>query len=173
MGAFADSIVAASKRSRGMAERLLKDVRADQFARRPVVGGVTIETNHASFVYGHLALYPAKVAMIIGKDGAPLAAPQGFEELYKNGAPCLDDPSGTIYPPMESVVSAFFKAYDGIFPLVAATPDEAFARENPEPRYREFLPTVGQAAVFLLNNHLMFHLGQISAWRRCHGLPAA
>ncbi|MCG3122115.1 MAG: hypothetical protein GIKADHBN_00492 [Phycisphaerales bacterium] len=173
MGAFAESVVAAGKRSRGLAERLLKDVRPDQFARKPHVGGVIIDTNHPSFVFGHLALYPAKIAQIIGADPAPVAAPAAFEGLFKNGAPCHDDPSGTIYPGMEAVVSAFFRSYDGVFPLVAALSDAEFAKENPDPRYREFLPTVGQAAVFLLNNHTMMHLGQISAWRRCMGLGPA
>lgn len=173
MGAFADSIVAACTRSRGFAQRVLKDVKPEQFARKPVVGGVTIDTNHPSFVFGHLALYPLKVAMIIGKDSAALAAPPAFTELYKNGAPCLDDPKGGIYPAMETVVTAFFKAYDGVLPMVASVPDELFARETPDAHYREFLPTIGQAAVFLLNNHMMMHLGQISAWRRCMGLGPA
>ena len=34
-------------------------------------------------------------------------------------------------------------------------------------------PLLGGRVLFMCNNHLMMHLGQISAWRRCMGLPAA
>ncbi len=173
MGTFADSIVAASRRARTYAERVLKDIRPDQFARKPTPGGVTVDCNHPAFVYGHLSLYPARIAGILGKDAAAVAVPAGYEELFKNGTPCHDDPNGTIYPPMAEIVQNFFRAYDGILAIAATIPDEAFGRENPDARYREYFPTVGQAAVFLLNNHNMMHLGQVSTWRRCMGLGAA
>ena len=34
-------------------------------------------------------------------------------------------------------------------------------------------PTVGAAINFYLTGHVMMHAGQISAWRRCMGMPAA
>ncbi|MCC6425264.1 MAG: DinB family protein [Phycisphaerales bacterium] len=173
MGAFADSITHAAKRSRTYAERLLKDVRPDQFARKPIVAGVPIDTNHPAFVYGHLALYPAKIAQMIGKDIPGIASPPGHEDLFKNGAPCQDDPLGTIYPGMDTLTRHYFNAYDTVIAAVSTLPDDIFARETPDPRYREFMPLVGSITLFLLNNHVMVHLGQISAWRRCMGLGAA
>jgi hypothetical protein len=173
MGAFADAVLAASKRSRLYADRLLGGVTREQFARKPVVGGVTIDTNHPAFVYGHLAIYPFKVAMILGRDPAPLATPPSYDDLFKNGAPCLDDPSGTIYPAMDEVVKAYARTHDVIFDMIAGIPDKDFEGVNQEPRYREYFPTAGQGVIFLLNNHVAMHLGQISAWRRCVGLPPA
>jgi hypothetical protein len=40
----------------------------------------------------------------------------------------------------------------------------------PDESRRERFPTVGAATNFLLNDHLMFHAGQVSAWRRAVGL---
>jgi hypothetical protein len=34
-------------------------------------------------------------------------------------------------------------------------------------------PCIGAAFNFLLSGHVMVHMGQVSAWRRCMGLPAA
>lgn len=173
MGAFADSIVAAAKRSRMYADRLLKGVSPEQFARKPVVGGVVIDCNHPAFVFGHLATYPAKVAVMVGRQAPGTEAPPHFEELFKNGAPCHDDAAGRLYPSMGAIVSAYNGTHDAVFQLVAGLSDELLAGENQEPRYREFLPTAGQGALFLLNNHVAMHLGQISTWRRCMGLPPA
>ena len=51
---------------------------------------------------------------------------------------------------------------------------DVFARENPvEGRFREILPTVGGVVLFMLNNHVMMHAGQVSHWRRAMGLGPA
>ncbi len=34
-------------------------------------------------------------------------------------------------------------------------------------------PTLGALANFLMNNHVMMHIGQVSTWRRAMGLPSA
>ncbi|MEY4102879.1 MAG: hypothetical protein RL461_81, partial [Planctomycetota bacterium] len=39
--------------------------------------------------------------------------------------------------------------------------------------FKERFPVLGQAVLFLCNNHQMMHLGQISAWRRVMGLGSA
>ena len=57
---------------------------------------------------------------------------------------------------------------------VRATSTETFAADNPmEGRMKEMFPTVGVAVNFLVNNHVMMHLGQISTWRRLMGLGSA
>lgn len=172
MGVFGESIVKAARRTRGYAERLVKDVPAEKFARLAVLGGTTIQTNHPAFVLGHLSLYPARLAGIAGVSAEGLVTPTTWEALFKNGAPCLDDPKGTVYPAMQELVGTFFRVYDGVFDRIERLDDAAFARVNPDERYREFFPMVGMACAFLLNNHVAMHLGQVSAWRRCVGLGA-
>ncbi len=172
MGVFGESIVKAARRTRSYAERLVKDVAVEKFARLPALGGTTIQTNHPAFVLGHLSLYPARLAGIAGVSAEGLATPTAWEALFKNGAPCLDDLKGTIYPGMQELVSTFFRVHDAVFDRIERLDDSAFARENPDERYREFFPKVGMACAFLLNNHVAMHLGQVNAWRRCMGLGA-
>jgi len=173
MGVFAESLAWAAARTRAYAERLLKGIEAGSFARRARVGGVTVESNHPAFVFGHLSLYPARVMRICGLDARGVEPPAGFEELFRNGVPCVDDPEGRVYPAMERITRAYFDGTDGVLRAIGGLEDAAFARVNPDERYRELFPTVGQAAVFLLNNHAAMHLGQVSVWRRCMGLGPA
>jgi uncharacterized damage-inducible protein DinB len=39
--------------------------------------------------------------------------------------------------------------------------------------YAKIFPVTGPTLIFMLNNHTMMHLGQVSTWRRCMGLPPA
>jgi hypothetical protein len=44
------------------------------------------------------------------------------------------------------------------------------ATEFPNPEYRAFFPTIGDAAFYLMAFHEGWHLGQLSTWRRAIGL---
>lgn len=173
MGQYAQLITAAGKIARGFSERLLVGVTAEQFARKPSVNGKAIETNHPAWVFGHLATYPTKVAAMVGLDGTKLAPPAGFEELFKDGTPCKDDPSGSIYPAMGAITAAFFTAHDGLFELLAGIDDSKLIQPTPDEKARARFPLIGGRVNFMCNNHIMMHMGQISAWRRCMGLPPA
>ncbi|MBX3391520.1 MAG: DinB family protein [Phycisphaeraceae bacterium] len=198
MGALADSIVESAKIGRRYADRLLKDVRPEQFARRPIVGGREVETNHAAFVYGHLAVTNAWMATLMrvdeaglsvvsggsgvsgvsgvsggGGGGAVVSVPAGYEALFKDGVECRDDPEGSIYPPMKEITDVFFTTFDRLIGMVASAPDESLAVPTPDSKARAFVSTVGTAGVFMLNSHIMMHMGQVSVWRRCMGLGRA
>jgi len=174
MGYVADIINAPARITRSYAEMMLKDVKAEQFARLPSAGGKIIQTNHPAFVFGHLSIYPARICAMLGQQGAAVPNPPKFEELFGNGKPCLDDPKGTIYPPMDIITKHFFSAFDAALAVVGKTPDTDFNKPNPaEGRFKEMCPTVGAAASFLMSTHAMSHLGQVSAWRRIMGLGSA
>lgn len=154
------------------AERLLKDVTADQFARYATVGGVTVEANHPAFVYGHLCLYGPRILMQLGIDG-PIV-PAGFEPLFSKEAKCVDDPNGTIYPAMDKITAAFFDGYRAAVSSLRSLPDSALQVANPlEGPMAVKFPTLGSLQNFYAGGHLMMHLGQISTWRRMMGLGPA
>jgi hypothetical protein len=174
MGQVADVIVAPARIARNYAELMLKDVRADQFARLPSAGGKPVQTNHPAFVFGHLSIYPPRVAAMLGQQGMAVPNPPRFDELFVNGKPCLDDPNGTIYPPMDVITKHFFAGFDAAMGAVAKASDLDFTKPNPaEGRFKEMFPTVGGAINFMMSSHAMSHLGQVSAWRRFMGLGSA
>lgn len=165
MGKIASVIIPAARVCLGYADALLKDMKPSEFAAMPK----GVNSNHPAFCFGHLAIYPDRLLEMVGQ-GAKAQPDEHFVELFAAGKPCLDDPQGTIYPPMEAIVARFRQRYDLALAAVAETPDEVFERINPNEKMRERMPTIGVTASFLLGAHLMIHLGQVSVWRRCMGL---
>lgn len=164
------TLAASGKMGRMYAERLLKDMTPANFARKPVFAGHTIDCNHPAFVYGHLSIYPQRVLTLLGEDPAPAAVPASYNDLFKNGAECKDDPAGSIYPPMKELTEAFFRTMDAA--LAAMNRADPALADKPLPE-GSFFPLVGPAISFYTNSHVQMHLGQISTWRRCVGLGAA
>ncbi len=174
MGTTGKSIAGAANFSVMFGETLLKDVKREQFARKPVVNGKTIDCNHPAWVYGHIAIYMIKVCDLTGIPQGPTVVPAGWEELFKNGTACEDDATGTKYPEMEQVTSFCMHAYKHVISKLPEVDDSVFAKANPMGgRMSELAPTVGAAVNFLMTGHPMSHLGQVSTWRRCQGLGSA
>lgn len=158
----------------GYAERLLKDVPPEQFARFAKVGDVVVESNHPAFILGHLSLYGPKIVEQLGHDSAAVDVPDSFDELFNFTATCQDDPEGTIYPSMEVITKAFFDGYNAALEKLEEADDSIFQEPNPnEGRTRELFPTKGAMHMFYVGGHINMHLGQMSAWRRMQGLGAA
>jgi hypothetical protein len=173
MGQMADMVLGGGKLAMGYAESLLKGVQASQFARLAAPAGVVVKSNHPAWVYGHLAVYPGRCLELLGQPNT-LNIPKHFDELFKNGTPCLDDPAGTIYPSMAEITKVYFDGYRAVLAALERASDEAMLRPNPgEGRMKEMFPTCGAAVNFLICGHHLIHFGQISAWRRMVGLPSA
>lgn len=154
----------------GLSQKMLDGVPNDRFARLATPGGVTVHSNHPAFIYGHLSLYPHRIAEMLGLDVPETSYSDAYLDLFKGGAECLDDAEGSIYPSRDEIIGLFTTAHEAIAAKVAELPDEAFDVETPNERYRQVFPTTGIVTNFLLTSHLMLHIGQMSAWRRCEGL---
>jgi hypothetical protein len=173
MESFAQQLVRCSGPSLWLAQQMLKDVRPQDFASKPSVNGKTIDTNHPAFVYGHLSLYPAKLLQMLGQDTAHVAVPPAYDELFASGKPCQHDPEGKIYPPMNEITGHFTRSYTALVEQLKTLPDTAFSAPNTHPRLKDMFPDMSGMSMFMLTSHIMLHLGQISAWRRFHGLGSA
>ncbi|MDX2116319.1 MAG: DinB family protein [Planctomycetota bacterium] len=161
-------LVPLNRFSLGYAQALLKDIKPADFARQPK----GIDTNHPAFVFGHLAIYPDRLLEMLGR--ADLARPDAhYVDLFAAGKPCTDDPQGKIYPEMEQIVARFNTRYEALNPVLAEIPNEVFEGVNPNEKHRDRFPTLGMFTAFLVGSHIMMHMGQVSAWRRCMGLPSA
>lgn len=165
MSHTASTIVPAAKVSVGYAQALMEGVSSDRFARKPE----GVDTNHPAFCFGHLAIYPDWILGVIGRED--LAKPRdGFDELFKHGAECKDDPDGSIYPAMDEIMGYFTERHETLFGALEEISDDVFAQVNPNENMRDMCPTIGSLVNFMLTSHAMMHCGQISAWRRMFGL---
>jgi hypothetical protein len=173
MGQVAEAIVKCHVRMRMLSEKMLNGVTPAQFSRLAAPGGVVIQSNHAGWVYGHLAIYPARMLTLLGGDANAAAVPAAFTDLFKDGTPCLDDANGTIYPAMEEVTKGFFRGHEAFASHVMTLSNDVLLREHPDEARRVNFPTVAAHVNFMLNDHIALHLGQVSAWRRMLGLGSA
>ena len=158
---------------RGYAERLLKDVTPQVFARIPVVNGQTVNINHPAFVFGHLSLYPIQLAEMVGMSTQGMLMPETYSDLFKIGAECRDDVAGDIYPSMEELTRMYFASYDALLSRVSEISPVRLDMPLESPARREKFGTVGAFMTYLLLAHPQVHLGQVSGWRRCMGLGPA
>lgn len=173
MSLTARSIVDASSRVMSYSESLLKGVTPAMAAQFASPGGTPIVSNHATFVFGHLCLYPAKFLENAGRDFKALLMPQRYTDVFNAGVECKDDPTGTIYPPLEEVVANFKRVHQEAFKALSEMTEADLAKPPATERSRNFMPTLGALTTFYFLGHTMVHLGQVSAWRRMMGLGAA
>lgn len=174
MGITGKSIAGAANFSVSYGEALLKDIKPEQFARKPVVNGKTIDCNHPAWVYGHLAIYAARVCELTGIAPGPTAVTAGWSDLFRNGTPSTDDANGQLFPPMEQITRHYIDGYKYLISKLPEVDDAVFAKPNPGTgRFAEMAPTIGAVVAFLMSGHPMSHLGQVSTWRRCVGLGSA
>lgn len=157
----------------GYADRLLVDVKPNQFARFAQVGDQTIESNHPAFVFGHLSLYGPRVISELGRDDLAVSIPANFEAVFSKDAKCVDDQDGSIYPAMDTVVEFFKSGYRNTVVALREVDDGTLQQPNPNERMAGKFPTIGSGHAFYVGGHMMMHLGQLSAWRRMVGLGAA
>ncbi|MBL0927680.1 MAG: DinB family protein [Phycisphaerales bacterium] len=170
MGTLAETILPAARRCLEYADTLAKDIKPGDFGRKPR----GIDTNSPAFIFGHLGLYPERMLKFIGRED--LARPdQRLEDLFAAGKPCLDDPEGKAYPPMNDLLRRFRERHEVLLAELAKLDDAALLKPNPSPneRMRQLFPTIAAMVAFMLGGHIMMHLGQLSAWRRCMGMPSA
>lgn len=171
MGLTAETITGAAGIGVALTEMLLKDVTPEMFARQPVKDGELIQTNHPAFILGHLCLYPAKIRELAGQDAGDCAMPAAFGDLFSAGVECRDDTEGSIYPAMDDIVPRFQAGHVKAFEFVGSLSEDDLAAPHHGPdKYKQMFPTLGVMTNFMLTSHVMMHLGQFSAWRRCMGL---
>lgn len=169
----ASNISACATRVMALAEGLLNGVTPDRAARFCNGADGPVNANHPVFVYGHLSLYNAMLIEMLGKDASGAQVPDTYSGLFKHGVECVDDPEGSVYPSLEEVVNHFNRGTQAAIEVVNACSEDELNAETPDEGFRSLAPTVGGIANFLLNDHAMFHLGQVSTWRRVEGLGSA
>lgn len=168
-----DFFIQGARRLHGRAEKLTAGIESDFAARKPLGrDGVVIDCNHATFIFGHLSLYPARMLERAGLDGSAVKAPEGWEALFSAGVECRDDRDGNIYPAFSESKERFFRGSEYAFEKLASVSQDQLLVPPAEERLRASFPNLGCMLNFLLVAHVSMHLGQLSTWRRCFGLKS-
>lgn len=176
MPEVANLILTGARTIRMLTEKGLSGVSSEIAARKPTFkdGGssTVVDCCHAVFHLGHLAVYPAMLVERLGFDASSIKVSEEWKTQFQQGAICHDDPRNEIYPSLAVVSEKFFKVMDFTFEKVALVPDKEFFQPITDENLKGMFPTVGAMANFLLNDHVAYHAGQMSTWRRCMGLPS-
>ncbi len=139
---------------------LVADIPDDQMCDQPA--GVV---NHPAWSMGHLCSAAQFGVMLTGGE---LSLPDGWPEQFGRVSTPTSD--GTDYPTKSELLAEFERCHEQLTAAVAAADETTLAQQTPDPDFREIVPTVSDALVFLLVNHTALHLGQIITWRRAKGL---
>ncbi len=166
---IADQLRPGFTRTLGLMEIITNGIAPERFARCPEDHA---DMNHPAFILGHLSIYPDMLLEMFG--ASDQAAPRdGYQDLFSPAARCQDDPDGSIYPAMADLIAYNAQRHETLRAVLETVTDEQMTAEMPVERMRTLFPTVGAGCAFLTGAHLMFHLGQLSAWRRVEGLGPA
>ncbi len=131
-----------------------------------------VNTNHPTFVYGHLAIYPDRIFKMLGREDLAKTDAR-YEELFAPTVSCEHDGDCAKYPPLSEVFARYAERTDALIEFLKTVDDAALSKPNPNDAMRDRFPTIGAMAAFMLQGHTMMHLGQISAWRRVMGMGEA
>lgn len=145
------------------AKRLVGDLSDTQMIAQPVDGPVM---NHAAWVLAHLNAYaPILTAMI---ERRPFEDPADHP-FGKNSKPLMDL---AVYGSKAEQVEAYVREHERTLSALEACDGSVMDDDVPLDRWRAVVPRVGGFLVRMMVWHETVHLGQLSAWRRAHGLPA-
>ena len=144
-------------------DMLVNDVDEAKWADR---FGTTI--NHPAFILGHTAYYAGVCMQMLGGE---IAIADEEEALYAHGRECVDDAS--LYPAKADSIAAFNQRLSTVADHLESLDDAAFGASSGDSWFAEHFPTMGGGAAFMTIGHVMFHLGQLSAWRRVAGMGSA
>ncbi len=161
------------RRALGLFDRLVADIPEDRFTRMAKSSEGPVLANHPAFIAGHLALYPQRVFGMLSLDPSPAAVPESWVGLMEKDQPCQDDPQGTIYPSRDTLIDAYRRTYGSLIEALGSADPAVFDQPVSDESYRKMADTNGEVICFMLTSHNMFHLGQLSTWRRIEGLGSA
>jgi hypothetical protein len=150
------------------AAKLVADLDAAQMVAVPGRG----HENHPAFTLGHLCV---AAAMVAEDSGAGRDLPGGWTELFERRGPSdrrLPDADAGGYPPKRALLAELERQHGRALAGLDRAGSERLAARA-QWRLDLWLPTELDAAMFMCVTHEALHLGQLAAWRRAMGLPAA
>ncbi|MCB1281804.1 MAG: DinB family protein [Salinibacterium sp.] len=144
--------------------KLVADVPDERFAELPYPGA-----KHPGWVLGHLCLGSGMGAAYLRH---PDQADPGVSDVPANWAEsCMGEPSDdrAKFGSKDELLAQFERVHSIFSEEFGKASDALLAAAFPNPDWRSFFPTLGDAVFYLLCYHEGYHLGQLSQWRRAAG----
>ncbi|MCB9858537.1 MAG: DinB family protein [Phycisphaerales bacterium] len=150
------------------ARQLVEDLTHEQMCSVPGPG----HENHPAFTLGHLCTGADMTAEDVGMKRD---LPAGWQDLFERRGPNdrrLPDAASADYPKKTELLAELERQHARIVDGLRRTTSERFGSLT-KWRLGRWLPTQLDALLFMCVSHESMHLGQLAAWRRAMGLPAA
>ena len=124
--------------------------------------------NHPAFVLGHCAYYVGVCMQFLGSD---IQLDDADRDMYEHGVDCLHMHDG--YRPKDEACTHFMERLEEAASFVENLEDSIFERSTDGTFFEGRMPNLAAVANFMMVAHVMFHLGQVSGWRRIAGIGPA
>lgn len=165
MSFIIDGLLNAWNKNADYGRRLVADLSDEQMVAQPKwLTGAPM--NHPAWTLSHINVYLPIIAAVI--EDAEFDDPKE----HKFGMQSKPQMDRSIYPSREELVKQFNDGHERVRRLLESADDSIFGRPIRLPRWQPVFGNAGNLLPYLMLNHENQHLGQISAWRRAHGLPS-
>jgi hypothetical protein len=140
---------------------LVDDVEEEKMCQQP--GGLV---NHPAWTLPHLVTGSEFAGQLLGLE--PLIAQDWFDKYGRGSTPSTDPAD---YPSKSDALAALEAHHARVSDALGITDPSLLDRPTPNDDFRQIMPTLGDALLFLLVTHEAFHIGELASWRKAMGLP--
>lgn len=119
--------------------------------------------NHPLWIVGHLAFVSYAGAGLLDPS---VAKPAGWSDLFGRGS--TPSPNASSYPSLAEMISHYDASHETFGRALRDIDPAVYEQDAPEP-FKNRFDTMGGVINFMTGPHEMFHLGQLSMWRRAKG----
>lgn len=153
------------------AARLTADLTPEQMTYSAGPG----HENHPAFTLGHLVTAADMAAQDLG---LPSDLPPGYADLFLRRGPSdrrLPAPANgqQSYQSRVALLAELNRQHNRIIARLGSVSNEQLQAPVEQWKLAAYFPTLLETLVFMTTTHAATHLGQLAAWRRAMGLPAA
>ena len=120
--------------------------------------------NCPSWIVGHLAVVNDFGVATLGRNPELLGE---YLSMFGPGSPPTGD-----HPAKTKLIEMFESSRDRFINAVKSATEEQLAAERDSEILKKSFPLVRDMVGHLLTTHLSLHTGQLSAWRRYHGMDS-
>ena len=147
--------------SLSLIKMLVDDIEEAKMCQQP--GGIV---NHPAWTLPHLVTGSEFAAQLLGLE--PLIAQDWFAKYGRGSVPSTDPADN---PSKSEALAALEKHHARVSGALDNVDPSMLERPTPNDDFRQIMPTIGDALVFVLGAHEAVHVGQLTSWRKAMGLP--